>query len=136
MSEHQYVQVLEQYFKGQIATPKFIIDTGRNGVDGMRSDCANWCNVRGAGVGRIPTASTDLPSIDAYFWLKTPGESDGCTSTLPSPPGGPCARYDSFCGSEDSIGSRAGEPFAPVAGSWFDYNVQMLATNANFNRTR
>ncbi|CAE7267460.1 cel3 [Symbiodinium pilosum] len=29
--------------------PHMIIDTGRNGVAGMRSDCANWCNIRGAG---------------------------------------------------------------------------------------
>jgi hypothetical protein len=32
----------------------------------------------------------------------------------------------------DSIGSRGGEPRAPEAGRWFDYEVQMLAQNANF----
>lgn len=117
-----------------VPNPKFIIDTGRNGVDGMRAECANWCNIRGAGVGRFPTASTDLPAIDAYAWLKTPGESDGCTQTVPG--GGQCARFDSFCGSEDSLGNRAGEPPAPVAGLWFDYAVQMLAQNANWNATR
>ena len=67
VSEHQYVQILEHYFQGQMASPKFIIDTGRNGVDGMRAQCANWCNIRGAGVGRLPTSVTDLPAIDAYF---------------------------------------------------------------------
>jgi cellulose 1,4-beta-cellobiosidase len=67
VSEHQYVQVLEHYFQGQMASPKFIVDTGRNGVDGMRAECANWCNIRGAGVGRLPTSATDLPAIDAYF---------------------------------------------------------------------
>lgn len=46
----------------------------------MRNDCANWCNIRGAGVGVQPTFHTaDTSMIDAYFWLKTPGESDGCT---------------------------------------------------------
>ena len=42
--------------------------------------CSGASVVRGAGLGRKPTASTALPGlIDAYFWLKTPGESDGCT---------------------------------------------------------
>jgi cellulose 1,4-beta-cellobiosidase len=79
-------------------SPKNVIDTGRNGVDNMRQDCANWCNIRGAGVGHRPTTRThDENMIDAYLWLKTPGESDGCTSELPN--GNQCARYDSFCGS-------------------------------------
>eukprot|EP00054_Salpingoeca_dolichothecata_P036528 m.7764 g.7764 ORF g.7764 m.7764 type:complete len:499 (-) comp6799_c0_seq1:77-1573(-) len=108
--------------------PHFIVDTGRNGVTDMRQDCANWCNIRGSGIGTLPTTNTSLPSlIDAFMWLKTPGESDGCTQTLPN--GGSCARFDSFCGSEDSIGSRAGEPRAPEAGKWFDYMVKMLAAN-------
>lgn len=109
--------------------PHFIVDTGRNGVADMRSDCANWCNIRGAGVGLLPTTSTADERIDAYMWLKTPGESDGCTQQLPS--GGQCSRYDSFCGSTDSIGSRAGEPYAPEAGKWFDFQIEALATNAH-----
>jgi cellulose 1,4-beta-cellobiosidase len=135
VQEHQYVQVLAHYVSPFMPSPHFVIDTGRNGVDGMRSNCANWCNVRGSGVGRQPTADTDLPAlIDAYFWLKTPGESDGCTQTLPS--GAQCTRYDSFCGSADSLGNANGEPPAPVAGLWYDFEVQQLAKNANFNATR
>ena len=79
----------------------------------------SWCNIRGAGAGQVPTTLTNDTygaGIDAYFWLKTPGESDGCTQQLPS--GAQCSRFDSFCGSEDSIGSRSGEPRAPVAGDW------------------
>ena len=79
----------------------------------------------------IPTNATLLPAVDAYYWLKTPGESDGCTSSLPN--GTQCSRFDSFCGSDDSIGSRAGEPDAPVAGQWFDYMVQMLAANQHMH---
>lgn len=60
--------------------------------------------------------------IDAFLWLKTPGESDGCTQTLPD--GNACKRYDSFCGSVDSIGSSSGEPRAPEAGKWFDYQIK------------
>jgi cellulose 1,4-beta-cellobiosidase len=119
---------LTQYTK---VAPFFITDTGRNGVANMRQDCANWCNIRGAGVGQMPTTNTGNSLVDAFYWLKTPGESDGCTQQLPD--GTNCARYDSFCGSSDSIGSQSGEPRAPVAGQWFDYEVKQLATNAHFN---
>jgi len=30
----------------------------------------------------------------------------------------------------DSIGSRPGEPRAPEAGVWFDFQIKMLAKNA------
>jgi cellulose 1,4-beta-cellobiosidase len=109
-------------------SPYTIIDTGRNGVVNARQDCANWCNPRGMGAGPVPTTKTDEDFVDALFWLKTPGESDGCTQTTPD--GSTCVRYDTMCGSSDSIGSRSGEPRAPEAGKWFDYQVKMLATNA------
>jgi len=109
--------------------PHMIIDSGRNGVANMRKDCDHWCNIRGAGVGLIPTAQTARPElVDAYFWLKTPGESDGCTQILPD--GAQCPRFDADCATEDSLGSAGGEPRAPEAGQWFDYQVKMLAANA------
>ena len=98
---------------------------------GARKDCANWCNPRDTGVGRLPTtAGLPDPRMDAVFWLKTPGESDGCTQTLPS--GGLCPRFDSDCASIDSLGSAAGEPRAPEAGHWFMQQMKMLAKNADF----
>jgi len=109
-------------------SPYNIIDTGRNGVVDARQDCANWCNPRGMGVGALPSAETGEEFVDAFFWLKTPGESDGCTQTTPD--GSSCARYDTMCGSSDSIGSRSGEPRSPEAGKWFDYQVKILAENA------
>jgi hypothetical protein len=109
--------------------PYFIIDTSRNAGEGPpRLTCSSWCNSRGAGVGRIPTTETGYAIIDGFLWLKQPGESDGCTSILPD--GSQCARHDFFCGLEDSIGSRPGEPRAPEAGQWFDYQVKQLAENA------
>ena len=50
--------------------------------------------------------------VDAYLWLKTPGESDGCTKELPS--GGECPRFDASCGSLDSIGSIPGARAVPL----------------------
>ena len=96
----------------------------------IRSQCKNWCNIRNAGVGHVASTATDIPDIvDAYFWLKTPGESDGCTETLPD--GGTCPRFDEDCASQDSIGTDYGEPRAPEAGQWFDYQVKQLAQFAN-----
>jgi len=108
-----------------------VIVTGRNGVVDHRSKCNRWCNPRGSGAGvksTVDTASSSL--VDAYFWLTTPGESDGCTDILPE--GGRCPRFDYDEGSEDSLGSHAGEPPSPEAGPWFEYQVKELAANANF----
>jgi len=131
-NEHNYAMHLRKAMSEGIDgfEPHIIIDTGRNGVANERADCANWCNIRGAGVGLIPTTATADPAlIDAYFWLKTPGESDGCTQTLPD--GKQCPRFDADCGSPDSLGSATGEPRAPEAGAWFDYQIKMLAKNAH-----
>lgn len=132
-NEHNFVAVLNHAVQKAMpgSIPHFIIDTGRNGVADMRSDCANWCNIRGAGIGLIPTTKTANRTIDAYYWLKTPGESDGCTEVLPD--GNKCARYDSFCGHQDCIGSKQGEPRVPEAGHWFDWQIKMLAANAHMH---
>ncbi len=60
----------------------FVIDTSRNGngppkCDESADDEKCWCNPPGRGLGSPPTASTADPAIDAYLWLKKPGESDG-----------------------------------------------------------
>jgi len=129
-NELNFAQALIQHAQGELNwDAKVIIDTGRNGVVDMREDCANWCNPRNAGAGVASTTETAAPDmIDAYFWLKTPGESDGCTQELPD--GTTCARFDQMCGSADSIGSQIEEPRSPEAGQWFDYQVKQLAENA------
>jgi len=129
-NEMNYVQEMAAAFSQATGwTPYFVTDSGRDGIPNERADCANWCNIRGAGIGKTPRTNTGLSFIDAYYWLKTPGESDGCTQILPN--GKQCVRYDASCDSVDSIGSRPGEPRAPDAGQWFDYEVKMLAANAN-----
>lgn len=129
-NELNYAQALVNAAKGELNfDARAIIDTGRNGVADMRGDCSNWCNIRGAGAGLKSTSQTVNASVvDAYFWLKTPGESDGCSQTLPS--GDACPRYDAMCGSSDSLGTQDSEPPAPEAGHWFDYQVKQLAANA------
>ncbi len=53
----------------------FIIDTSRNGIPG--TDPTPWCNPRGRALGVAPTTNTGHPLVDAFLWVKTPGESDG-----------------------------------------------------------
>ncbi len=53
----------------------FIVDTGRNG-NGPTADAA-WCNPDGRALGQAPTVSTGEPLVDAFLWVKPPGESDG-----------------------------------------------------------
>jgi len=121
-NEVKYVGLLETslVLKG-ITGMRYIIDTGRNGVINARTDCSNWCNINRAGLGVPPTSSTSasgLSIIDAYFWVKPPGESDGTSDST-------AARYDIHCGSSDSV-----KP-APEAGNWFSSYFVMLANNAN-----
>lgn len=52
----------------------FVIDTSRNG-QGPRG--TRWCNPPGRGLGTLPTTETYNPLVDAFLWIKTPGESDG-----------------------------------------------------------
>jgi len=56
-----------------------VIDTSRNG-NGAPAD-GEWCDPAGRGLGRTPTMSTGEARIDAYLWVKLPGESDGCKGT-------------------------------------------------------
>jgi endoglucanase len=61
----------------------FIIDTSRNGF-GPYQGANNWCNPPGRALGIQPTANTGNNLVDAYYWLKRPGESDGTCNGGPS----------------------------------------------------
>ncbi|KAI3619305.1 exoglucanase 3 precursor [Moniliophthora roreri] len=95
-----------------------IVDTGRDGVTGLRDEWGDWCNVNGAGFGMRPTTSTVNSLMDAYVWVKPGGESDGTSDTS-------AARYDSFCGNPDAF-----KP-SPEAGTWNQAYFEMLLKNAN-----
>nr|WP_245834466.1 glycoside hydrolase family 6 protein [Streptomyces aidingensis] len=56
----------------------FVIDTSRNGngpAQGQGEE--SWCNPPGRALGDPPTLDTGLPLVDAFLWIKRPGESDG-----------------------------------------------------------
>jgi endoglucanase len=76
----------------------FVIDTSRNG-QGPKG--TRWCNPGGRGLGQPPTTDTGNPLVDAFLWIKIPGESDG------------------ECGK------------APTAGTWWPRYALGLARRAN-----
>ncbi|CAM5720871.1 glycoside hydrolase family 6 protein [Streptomyces canarius] len=106
----------------------FVIDTSRNGLGAWTpepgkytGDPEVWCNAPGRGLGPRPTADTGVPLVDAYLWIKIPGESDGsCTRNT----GG---TIDPEYGVVD-----------PPAGTWWPDQAHALARNAaprlTFNR--
>lgn len=56
----------------------FVVDTSRNGRGPLAgSPTEAWCNPPGRGLGTPPTTATGDPLIDAYLWVKRPGDSDG-----------------------------------------------------------
>ncbi|HEX2079857.1 MAG TPA: glycoside hydrolase family 6 protein [Longimicrobium sp.] len=61
----------------------FVIDTSRNGAG--TEDGRTWCNARGQALGAAPTTQTGHRLVDAFLWIKHPGESDGTCN------GGPAA---------------------------------------------
>jgi len=60
----------------------FIVDTSRNGKGPHKTE---WCNAPGVAIGRAPTTQTGQSFIDAFLWVKLPGESDGpCNGGVPT----------------------------------------------------
>lgn len=52
-----------------------VVDTGRNGKGPLGSE---WCDPAGRAIGTPSTSNTGDARIDAFLWIKLPGESDGC----------------------------------------------------------
>ncbi|GGP86604.1 glycoside hydrolase family 6 protein [Saccharothrix coeruleofusca] len=132
-----------------------LIDTSRNGwggskrptgkssatdvdkyVDESRIDKriqkGNWCNQSGAGLGERPKASPK-PNIDAYVWIKPPGESDGASKEIPNDEG---KGFDEMCDPKYQGNPRNGNnpsgalDNAPLSGHWFSAQFQELMNNA------
>ncbi len=132
-----------------------LIDTSRNGwggtarptgpgattsvdtyVDGGRYDrrihLGNWCNQSGAGLGERPQANP-ATGIDAYVWMKPPGESDGSSKAIDNDEG---KGFDRMCdptytgNPRNNYHMSGALPNAPVAGHWFSAQFQELMKNA------
>ena len=115
--ELSYVEDLARGLEAAGITGKhFVVDTGRNGRADIRSVAGSWCNVKGAGLGERPRAAP-APLVDAYLYVKVPGESDGTSDPH-------AARFDATCASDDAT------PAAPEAGLMFDAYLIDLLRNA------
>ncbi|KAF7440573.1 Beta-glucosidase cel3A [Pleurotus ostreatus] len=116
--EIHYIEALAPALSSQGFPASFIVDQGRSGVQNIRQQWGDWCNVKGAGFGMRPTTNTGSSLIDAVVWVKPGGECDGTTNTS-SP------RYDAHCGLSDAA------PNAPEAGTWFQSYFETLVSAAN-----
>jgi cellulose 1,4-beta-cellobiosidase len=160
---NQYTDELTfaQAFRNQLVSIGFnsnigmLIDTSRNGwggsgrptaaststdvntyVDQSRIDrrihAGNWCNQSGAGLGERPQASP-ASGIDAYVWVKPPGESDGSSTLIPNDEG---KGFDRMCDPTYTGNARNGNsmsgalPNAPISGAWFSAQFRELMANA------
>ena len=84
-------QALAPKLSSQGFPAHFIVDLGRSGVQGIRQQWGDWCNVKGAGFGIRPTLNTGSNLIDSIVWVKPGGECDGTSNST-------AARYDAHCG--------------------------------------
>jgi cellulose 1,4-beta-cellobiosidase len=132
-----------------------LIDTSRNGWGGsarptaaststdvddfvneskidQRIHAGNWCNQSGAGLGERPRANP-ATGIDAYVWIKPPGESDGGSREIENEEG---KRFDQMCDPAYRGNSRNGNSpsgalaDAPISGQWFGAQFRELMANA------
>jgi endoglucanase len=55
---------------------RIVVDTSRNG-NGPTPD-NEWCDPPGRAIGTPSTADTGNALVDAFLWIKLPGEADGC----------------------------------------------------------
>ena len=134
--------------KGWPSTLGMLIDTSRNGwggsarptakgstIDASRIDKrihpGNWCNQPG-GIGERPKASPDT-DVDAYVWIKPPGESDGNSAPVQTTES---KGWDRMCdpaygGNERNKQNKSGAmDGAPLAGAWFEAGFKVLLQNA------
>ncbi|WP_239069130.1 glycoside hydrolase family 6 protein, partial [Cellulomonas phragmiteti] len=159
--EHAWTAQLHRLLvaEGFPASTGMLIDTSRNGwggpnrptavststnvdtfVDESRIDRRThrgaWCNPLGAGLGELPRATpASAPAashLDAYVWIKPPGESDGSSREIPNDEG---KSFDRMC--DPTFNSpklnnlpTGATPDAPVSGKWFEAQFVTLVKNA------
>ncbi len=141
------------------ASTHFVIDTSRNGeganpmTGGADADmpnleaapfdqsasvistlrAGNWCNPPGSGLGLHPSADTGVPLVDAYLWVKIPGESDGQCDSAAGVRAWDFTAYNPW-----NVAPAAQGTFDPLwgqvdpaAGAWFGTQALQLTADAN-----
>jgi endoglucanase len=136
-----------------VATTHFVIDTSRNG-DGPNTMQAfaqppfnqpasvigtlangNWCNPPNSGLGTRPTTTTGVPLLDAYLWVKTPGQSDGQCDSASGVRAWDYTAYTQPTWPTDTASQALFDPLwgldDPAAGAWFPQQALQLAQDAS-----
>jgi endoglucanase len=136
-----------------VATTHFVIDTSRNG-DGPNNMSAyanapydqpasvistlasgNWCNPPDSGLGIRPTTNTGVPLLDAYLWVKTPGQSDGQCDSAGGVRAWDYADYTQAGWPTTASAQSLFDPLwgmdDPAAGAWFSQQALQLAQLAD-----
>lgn len=138
---------------GAVADTHYVIDTSRNGQgpDNMAGYAAapydqpasaisalaagNWCNPPDSGLGLRPTTQTGVPLLDAYLWVKTPGQSDGQCDAAGGVRAWDYSAYTQPGWPTEVAGQRQFDPLwgqvDPAAGAWFAQQASQLARQAN-----
>jgi len=119
--EKRYLEAMYKDFTAAgIQSVYFVSDTSRNGHKTDRKHPGEWCNQTGVGIGARPQASpvSGMEYLDAFYWIKPLGESDGTSDES-------AARFDGYCGHETAM-----KP-APEAGQWFQKHFEQGIKNAN-----
>jgi endoglucanase len=142
---------MKELLGGARPTTHFVLDTSRNarGMPSMERYAAppygqppevisaltagDWCNPPGAGAGARPTTRTGVPLVDAFLWIKTPGESDGpCAIT------GGARQWDfgaynpwGVTGDQQALLDPEWGLVDPAAGAWFPEQALDLVRNAS-----
>ncbi|GIG20289.1 hypothetical protein Cch01nite_10130 [Cellulomonas chitinilytica] len=94
-----------------------------------------WCNPLGAGIGELPKASPSgytASHLDAFVWIKPPGESDGASTDIANDQG---KKFDRMCDPTFTSPKLKNQltgatPNAPLAGQWFEEQFVTLVKNA------
>ena len=101
-----------------------------------RNHRGNWCNVSGTGIGERPQALPfgDSNPIEAFIWIKPPGESDGTSDSAQTTPDAEGKSFDPNCDPAFLAGGglpTGALPNAPAAGTWFPEQFKALVEAAS-----
>src|SRR3984885_5870330 len=136
-----------------VPTTHFVIDTSRSGQGPLDANIyanapynqptsvvqtltnGSWCNPPARGLGTHPSANTGVSLLDAYLWVKTPGESDGTCDTAGGARAWDYADYTQPGWPTDAADQALFDPLwgldDPIAGAWFPQQALDLAQRAN-----
>jgi endoglucanase len=143
----------QQNLGSAVPTTHFVIDTSRNGQGPFNAasyanppynqtasvittlNNGSWCNPPARGLGARPTANSGIALLDAYLWVKTPGQSDGTCDSAGGARAWDYSVYDPAGWPTTAAQQATFDPlwglYDPTAGAWFPQQALDLAQRAN-----